>query len=134
MKHLDLTPDEFRSLAARQQTEAQLQRQVVAELHLRGYLVLVTNAGVRRCVHCKKFPPSGKGAVASRGVPDLLIRLPSWPPWVWAGVELKRPHGGKISPEQRELNLGFHIVIEDSVKGVLWAISEVEESLKARQP
>lgn len=91
--------------------EDDVQRQIVRALREAGYTVLQTSRRRKRCVHCGRYSTGGDGA--DRGVPDLIVRNPVWPPAMWLGIEVK---GGKtaVSPEQRELLGDGAIVIARS--------------------
>lgn len=103
--------------------EEQVQASIVQALRSAGYEVLKTSRVRKRCVHCGKFSSGGDGV--SRGVPDLLVRNPEWPPAVWLGVEVK---GGRtaLSPEQHELLQRGSIVVVRSVDDALAALKAAE--------
>ena len=90
-------------------SEDDIQRQIVGFLHAMRYQVLVTSRRVKRCVQCGHWGMGADGA--TRGIPDLLVRHPSWPRYVWVGVEVKTPTG-RVRPEQQALaDVGAVVVV-----------------------
>lgn len=111
--------------------EEQVQASIVQALLAAGYEVLKTSRVRKRCVHCGKFSSGGDGV--SRGLPDLLVRNPEWPPAVWFGIEVK---GGRtaLSPEQQELLQRGSIVIARSVDDALAAVQAAEGQVGRYDP
>lgn len=71
----------------------------------------------KKCGHSQR-PTGGYGA--SGGVPDLLVRHPSWPKGLWRGIEIKGPTT-RISPEQKKLAAEDAIFIVRSAADALEA-------------
>lgn len=85
-------------------TEEMIQRQIIDGLERFGYTVHQTTVRKKlaSCPKCHSlFRPSG-GYGASYGVPDLLVRRPSWPRGLSLGLEVKRPAGKFSSIGQQE--------------------------------
>ena len=92
----------LREIAAPPMTEEQEQACLAQYLDGLGLLWWHTpNGGKRGAVTAKKL----KGAGVKAGVPDVFIasRLAKHPQARGAFVELKRTHGGTVSPAQQEM-------------------------------
>lgn len=105
-------------------SEDQVQSEIVKALRMEGCIVLVTShrrAGVA-CPSCKQwFRPNG-GTGCTKGIPDLLVRRPEWPSYLWLGLEVKGPKT-TVSPEQKQLAEGGHIYIVRSVSEARKAVN-----------
>jgi hypothetical protein len=99
-------------------TEAGLQQVVVEGLRLLGFTVLVTTRHPKRC-RCGRWSRADDGA--SRGLPDLFVTHPTRGN-NWLGIELKRPGGGRLSPEQRQLAGSGSVAVVQSLEEALAAL------------
>lgn len=107
-------------------SEEQVMQSIIAALAQRGYLVLSTVHRHTRhtCSKCGMNEWHGGGYGATQGVPDLLVRLPSWKTATWLGIEVKG-RTTKISPAQETLAKQRAIVIVRTLEEALLAIEEV---------
>ena len=99
-------------LDAYRETEAGIQQAIIQGATLLGYIVLSTSEHRRgiACPKCHRFFSPGGGRGSTPGVPDLLIRHPSWERGRWLGVEVKGPTT-RVSPEQQTLADAHAIII-----------------------
>jgi hypothetical protein len=112
-----LTPLELREMQEKAMSESAIQQQVVKELNRLGFLVLVTNAGIRK--EAATGLRSRKGAVfATPGVPDLLVRSVFWPQGQYIAIELKTSKG-KLSPAQQIIHEKGGSIVCRSLREVL---------------
>ncbi|SRR5581483_1946943 len=95
--------------------EADVQRAAIDLLEMLGCTVLVTSRVRKRCWKCGMYFKGGDGA--SKGLPDLLVRKRSWPPFLWVGIEIK---GDKtaVSVEQQALSDAGDIYVCRGMDGV----------------
>jgi hypothetical protein len=100
--------------------EEDIQRAIIQLLELHGFTVHQTSRrGVKgRCPRCHQLVKVFGGDGASKGLPDLMVRKASWPPIVWAGLEVKGPKT-RISPEQKALAETHQIAIVRSADEAL---------------
>lgn len=110
--------------------EDDIQQAIILELSRIGFIVMQTTHRTRSvtCEKCgnKMWGRSDYGA--TRGVPDLLVRHLTWPPTLWAGIEVKGPNT-KASPEQLALLQEKHIAIVRSVDEALKFVYELHNSV-----
>ena len=111
--------------------EENVQRALIDALASLGYLVEQTTVRVKRveCPECharfvpvrKVRGPDGKlrsvGYGATKGVSDLLVRHPSWPPALYVQVEVKGPRT-PVSTEQRDKQTAGHLWICRDMAGI----------------
>jgi hypothetical protein len=105
-------------------TEAGLQAVVVQALRALGYVVLITTHRVKRCP-CGRWSRGDYGS--TRGVPDLLVTRAGWGNH-WIALELKRPGGGRLSPEQRQLVGSGSVAVVKSLEEAVAAVQASPES------
>jgi hypothetical protein len=105
-------------------TEEQLQAVIVEALRLAGFTVLVTTRHPKRC-RCGRWSRADDGA--SRGLPDLFVTHPTWGNR-WRAIELKRPGGGRLSSEQRQLVGSGSVAVVKSLEEVVAAVQASPES------
>lgn len=101
-----------------QMTEEALRAQVVEGLRWKGYTVLSTQHHA-----CRGDKRMGTGT--DLGIPDLLVTRKGWGN-LWKTIELKRPGGGRATPEQQVLIDAGHTRIARSLEECL-AILEGEQ-------
>ena len=106
-------------------SEEQVQRSIQNSLHLRGYLVLST-------VHRYRKGQQAAGYGASKGVPDLLVRVPrAFGEALWLGLEVKGP-STRLSPEQQALEDAGAIVVVRSPEDAHEAVERVLREMQSR--
>ena len=72
---------------------------------------------------------NARGAGNTVGAPDLFLRLRTWVPNVWIGVEVKAP-GGRARPAQAALADINAIVIVDTVEDAMDAVNAAATLLR----
>jgi predicted RNA-binding Zn-ribbon protein involved in translation (DUF1610 family) len=107
-----------------EQAEEDVQRQTIAALGYKGYIVLQTTVKYhwQKCPHCKrKHRPEG-GYGATLGVPDLLVTHIRWREGEGLFIEMK---GTKtpLSDAQTDLQAKGRIVVCHSMEEALRAVS-----------
>lgn len=59
------------------------------------------------------------------GIPDLHVWLPAWPRHFRLPVEVKKPGGGDVRPEQQQIADAGHSIIVDSLPAFVAALAEL---------
>jgi hypothetical protein len=93
-----------KSVRAKLQTEAQIQKAILTALELKGRMAWRINSGTILGSYRSKSGQQSTWAVkgAPTGTPDIIVHLNDRIPGSrFAFLEVKRP-GGKLRPEQRE--------------------------------
>jgi len=102
-------------------SEADIQEQITNGLFVLGYAVYITSRRPKRC-QCGRWPKSGAGDGASRGLADLIVRKRTWPRGVCLSLEVKC--GGPVrysSEEQKAAALAGDIVVVQSLEEAVLA-------------
>ncbi|MEO7716290.1 MAG: hypothetical protein ABIY70_08800 [Capsulimonas sp.] len=97
---------------AERHREEDVQSDTIADLTARGYTILQTSVRYRlmECPECHEMIRWTGDTGQTPGIPDLLVRNPTWPVGAWLGLEMK---GKKtpVSDAQKTLNKASAIVI-----------------------
>ena len=109
-------------------TEEQVQRSIIDLCELLGYDVLKTPRHGITCKACGEKAYGGDGA--TKGLPDLFVRYPSWTRCMWVGMEVKRTGGKWSSPEQKNLFLNGMICRVESLEDAAFALSHFDATEK----
>ena len=123
--------DPGRQSVATAETEEPIMQRIKTVLEMSGYTVLSTVHRHTRhtCSRCKHNEWHSGGYGADLGIPDLLVRHPSWSRALWLGIETKGTHT-RLNPRQSELLAGGAIVVARSEAEALCAVQEADERLK----
>jgi hypothetical protein len=115
-------------------TEDDVQEAIVSAAQVMGMEVLITSRRRKnvKCPGCGDiFRPTGGDGV-SKGVPDLLVRHPKWPPLTWLGVEVKGPTT-KVSPEQQALAAKGAVCVVRCIDDFLTAVRPIDQLLRSEE-
>jgi hypothetical protein len=95
-----------------------VQKPLIKELALKRFIVFETSRRVKKCPTCGEYAPSGFGDGVSKGLSDLVITHPEWPPYIGLLIECKGTKT-RISAEQQALAAKGRIaIIREAQDGV----------------
>ncbi len=108
-------------------SEQDVQGVIVTALEWLGYTVLVTSRRRKRCEFCGEFSRRSDGV--SKGLADLMVRHPTYPPYAWLALEVKGPRT-PVSPEQQQFSDDGAVAVVRSVEDAQNAICRFEERVR----
>ncbi len=108
-------------------SEEATQEAIILFLEAHGVVVTVTTRRVKKCWQCHAFPKSGFGDGTTKGLSDLIVRLPTWPRGVTLALEVKRPGSIRYSSnEQKAAACVGSIIVVQSLEEAWEAVQEAD--------
>lgn len=110
--------------------EEDVQAASIRALRELGLVVLQASVRYRShsCPKCGERFYDHQDTGQTPGIPDLLVRRPDWPRALWLGSEQKGDRT-RLSPAQRDLHAGGHIVVARCAAANLAFVLETDDLL-----